>query len=96
MATKAFSPPERRESTLRAFPGGCTRISMPQLRMSSGSSSSRVALPPPNSSVKVCWNASLMTENCRAKMVFISSVMSAMMPSSSFLDLSTSSRWSVR
>ncbi len=55
---------------MRALPGGCTRISMPQLRMSSGSSSSRVALPPPNSSVKVCWNASLMTENCRAKMVF--------------------------
>ena len=29
----------------RLFPGGCTLISMPQLRISSGSSSSKVALP---------------------------------------------------
>ena len=67
MATKAFSPPERRESTLRALPGGCTRISMPQLRMSSGSSSSRVALPPPNSSVNTRLKFSLMARKLSVK-----------------------------
>ena len=30
----AFSPPERRERVFSVFPGGCTLISMPQLRTS--------------------------------------------------------------
>ena len=93
MATKAFSPPDSRESTFRALPGGWTRISMPQLRMSSGSSSSRVALPPPKSSWKVCWKASLMMRTCLGlKMFFISAVMPEMISSSSFLERVTSSR----
>ena len=96
MATKAFSPPERRERTFRALPGGWTLISMPQPRMSSGSSSSRVAMPPPKSSVKVSPKAVLMTPNCWEKMDFISPVISAMTFSSSSLDRRTSSRWSVR
>ena len=39
----AFSPPERRDSVFSVFPGGWTLISMPQFKISSRSSSSRVA-----------------------------------------------------
>ncbi len=96
MATKAFSPPDSRVMIFKALPGGCTLISIPQLRMSSGSSSSRVALPPPKSSRKVSPKAWLMVWNSRWKMAFISAVIAVMMSSSSFLACSTSSRWSVR
>ena len=40
MATKAFSPPDSSVMVFSCFPGGCTRISMPQLRISFSSSSS--------------------------------------------------------
>ena len=96
MATKAFSPPDSRVMVFSAFPGGWTLISMPQLRMSSGSSSSSVALPPPNSSWKVWPKDSLMLWNSRLKMVFISPVICPMTSSNSLLAFSTSSRWSVR
>ena len=54
VATKAFSPPESNVMVLTCFPGGCTRISMPQVRGFSGSSSTNAPLPPPNISSKVC------------------------------------------
>ena len=53
MATNAFSPPDSSVMVLSCLPGGCTLISMPQLRMSFSSSSSSWALPPPNSSRNV-------------------------------------------
>ena len=96
MATKAFSPPLKRVMVFSAFPGGWTLISIPQERMSLGSSSSNVALPPPKSSRKVAWKASLMRANCWAKISVISLVMPSMTPVSSALAFSTSSRWSVR
>ena len=80
----------------RLLPGGWTLISMPQFRMSSGSSSSRVAFPPPKSSVKVPWKASLILINWSAKIRSISPVTSAMTFSSSVLDWRTSSRWPVK
>ena len=96
MATKAFSPPESREMVLRALPGGCTRISMPQFKTSSGSSSSSVALPPWNRSRKVWEKASLIRLNWLVKMAVISWVMPEMMSVSSLLDLAMSLRWSVK
>ncbi len=96
MATKAFSPPERREMVFRVFPGGWALISMPQARISFSSSSSRWACPPPNNSTKVVWKLSFSSRNCSAKMRVISPVIPEMMPSRSFLACSTSSRWPVR
>ena len=96
MATKAFSPPERREIVFKVFPGGWALISMPQPRMSLSSSSSSLAWPPPKRSVKVVWKLSLMSLNCSEKMAVIWFVISSMIPLSSSLAFSTSSRWSVR
>ena len=96
MATNAFSPPERRDSVRRVFPGGWTLISMPHPKISDRSSSSSAACPPPKRSWKVSWKAAAMRWNWASKMAVISFVISWMMPSSSRLACWTSLRWSVR
>ena len=53
VATNAFSPPLSSVMVLTCFPGGCTRISMPQVKGFSGSSRISWPLPPPNISSKV-------------------------------------------
>lgn len=71
-------------------------ISMPHPRISCSSSSSSRAVPPPKSSSKVVWKLSERSWNCWAKISVIWLVISSMMPSSSPLAFSTSSRWSER
>ena len=71
MATNAISPPDMRLSVESALPGGCTLISMPQESTSLSSSSTRLASPPPNSSVKTRPKFSLMARKLSVKMSFI-------------------------
>ena len=96
MATNAFSPPDSSVMVFSCLPGGCTLISMPQLRISLSSSSSSRALPPPNSSKNVSWKLSFSSWNCSAKMLVICWVIWSIMPSSSSLACSTSLRCSDR
>ena len=96
MATNAFSPPESRVMIFSALPGGlhfdldaAVEDVLRVLQLQRG-------LAAPEELCKVCPNAWSMVWNSRAKMVFISPVMSAMISSSSPLARWTSSLWSVR
>ena len=96
MATKARSPPERRVRVFRAFPGGWTRISMPQFRISLGSSRISSPRPPPKSSVKVSLKLLATASNSTRNIFSISPVSSETICSSSSRAFSMSSRWPVR
>jgi len=59
VATRAFSPPERRSIFWSFFPGGCAMISIPVVEGSSSSKRIRLACPPLKSLVKTSLNFSL-------------------------------------
>ena len=73
------------------LPGGATRMPMPQESTSLSSSSTRLASPPPNSSVKTRPKFSLMARKLSVKMSFIWPDRLVIILVSSFLLPSTSS-----
>ena len=77
IATSDCSPPESADRFLMILPGGATWISMPLVSTSDGSDSTRLAAPPPNSSVKMRPKCLLMRAKLSANRLFISSDSSA-------------------
>ena len=66
IAVKLFSPPESCIIFCNFFPGGCAMILIPVSSRSSSSTSSRSALPPPNSSLNTFENITRISLNFSA------------------------------